>query len=132
MVLNVQPLVSCLMVFLNTTLHFDWVLCPGSTNCLCPEGFNGNRGGPAPKCLKFTTASMFCDPRTLMVQVVICCVLFFSLSCNKKRALKYFISPSYSTYQSTKISPPVKKTTFFYLFHPLRTINGAGSSYMVL
>ena len=64
-----QALVSCISILLKVDPAYDWVICPGSTNCLCPEGFTGQTGGAAPRCLKFSTANQFCDPKTLVTQV---------------------------------------------------------------
>ena len=64
-----QALVSCIRILLKVDPAYDWVICPGSTNCLCPEGFTGQTGGAAPRCLKFSTANQFCDPKTLVTQV---------------------------------------------------------------
>ena len=64
-----QALVSCISILLKVDPAYDWVICPGSTNCLCPEGFTGQTGGAAPRCLKFATANQFCDPKTLVTQV---------------------------------------------------------------
>jgi hypothetical protein len=68
-VFGYQALVSCLSILLKVDPAYDWAICPGSTNCLCPEGFTGQTGGAAPRCLKFTTANQFCDPKTLVTQV---------------------------------------------------------------
>ena len=64
-----QALVSCISILLKVDPAYDWVICPGSTNCLCPEGFTGQTGGAAPRCLKLSTANQFCDPKTLVTQV---------------------------------------------------------------
>ena len=64
-----QALVSCISILLKVDPAYDWVICPGSTNCLCPDGFTGQTGGAAPRCLKFATANQFCDPKTLVTQV---------------------------------------------------------------
>jgi hypothetical protein len=64
-----QALVSCISILLKVDPAYDWVICPGSTNCLCPEGFTGQTGGAQPRCLKFATANQFCDPKTLITQV---------------------------------------------------------------
>ena len=68
MVQNFANLITCLSNLLNVSAAYEWVLCPGSTNCLCPEGFNGQGANP-PRCLKFSSASKFCDPRLLIVEV---------------------------------------------------------------
>ena len=59
-----QALVSCLSILLKVDPAYDWAICPGSTNCLCPEGFTGQTGGAAPRCLKFTTANQLAVTKT--------------------------------------------------------------------
>ena len=69
MVLSYVALINCICAMIKVDTSVEWVLCPGSTNCVCPEGFTGQTGSPQPRCLKFASANLYCDPRTLIVEV---------------------------------------------------------------
>jgi hypothetical protein len=76
MVLSYVALINCICAMIKVDVSVEWVLCPGSTNCVCPEGFTGVSGTPAPRCLKFASANLYCDPRTLIVEVRLIQILY--------------------------------------------------------
>ena len=69
MALSYAALINCISAIIKVDSTVEWVLCPGSTNCVCPEGFTGQSGTAQPRCLKFASANLYCDPRTLIVEV---------------------------------------------------------------
>ena len=76
MVLSYIALINCICAMIKVDVSVEWVLCPGSTNCVCPEGFTGQSGSPQPRCLKFASANLYCDPRTLIVEVRLIQILY--------------------------------------------------------
>ena len=76
MVLSYVALINCISAIIKVDMSVEWVLCPGSTNCVCPEGFTGQTGTAQPRCLKFASANLYCDPRTLIVEVRLIRILY--------------------------------------------------------
>lgn len=67
--LNVTLLTACLLGALTefTVVNVTYVLCPGSSNCVCPWNITGIlHTTAAPRCVKLEKVDLFCDRNFLV------------------------------------------------------------------
>ena len=62
---NFTALAACIHATLTLDPSIQYVMCPGSINCICPFNITGT-GPSTPECLRVERLNLYCDPQFLI------------------------------------------------------------------